>query len=55
MDVTVGVPEIDPSVFDKANPDGREGDIDQEVTVPDTVGVWTLIAVSMTRLNVLGE
>jgi|SaaInlV_120m_DNA_3_1039746.scaffolds.fasta_scaffold61079_1 hypothetical protein len=46
---------MDPSVFDNANPEGREGDTDQEVTVPDTVGVWTLMAVSRTRLNVLGE
>jgi hypothetical protein len=35
---------MDPSVFDNANPEGREGETDQEVTVPDTVGVWTLMA-----------
>ena len=37
-------------------PEGRFGEIDQEVTVPpEEVGVWSLIAVLRTRLKVLGE
>jgi hypothetical protein len=37
-------------------PEGRLGEIDQDVTEPPVeVGVWSLIAVLRTRLKVLGE
>ena len=38
-EVTVGVPEIVPVVVEMETPAGRDGLIDQDVTVPVTVGV----------------
>ena len=51
----VGVPEIAPVDDDKERPAGREGEIDQVVTVPVTVGVTVFIAVPCVKENVFGE
>ena len=52
---TVGVPEIAPVDVDNERPDGREGEIDQDVTVPVTDGVTVFIAVPCVKENVFGE
>ena len=51
----VGVPEIAPVVDDNVRPAGREGEIDQDVTVPVTDGVTVFIAVPCVKENVFGE
>ena len=50
-----GVPEIAPVVLDSERPFGREGDIVQDVTVPETEGVTVFIAVPCVKENVFGE
>ena len=44
-DSAVGVPEIAPVVLDRESPAGKDGEIDQEVTVPVTEGVTVFMAV----------
>ena len=51
----VGVPEIAPVDEDNERPAGREGEIDQDVTDPVTVGVTVFIAVPCVKENVFGE
>ena len=48
--MAVGVPEIAPLVDEKVRPAGRDGEIDQEVTVPPlAVGVAVVMAVPLVR------
>ena len=50
--ISVGVPEIVPSVVLKARPAGRVGEIDQVTTSsPLTVGVTEVMAVPLVRVN----
>ena len=51
----VGVPEIAPVEVEKESPDGREAEIDHEVTVPPLeVGVTVVMAVFLVNVRVLG-
>ena len=52
--MAVGVPEIAPFVDDNDNPDGSVGEIDQDVTVPETVGVTVDMAIFCVRSNTVG-
>ena len=51
-DVTVGVPEMAPVVVENERPEGNDGEIDHEVTVPPLeVGVTAVMAVPLLRVN----
>ena len=51
----MGVPLMAPVEESRDNPDGNEGETDQEVTGPPLeVGVTVVMAVPLVRLNVLG-
>ena len=53
--MAVGVPEIAPLVDEKVRPAGRDGEIDQEVTVPPlAVGGAVVKSVPLVRVNELG-
>ena len=50
-DVTVGVPEMAPVVVENERPEGNDGEIDHEVTVPPLdVGVTVVMAVPLLRV-----
>lgn len=50
-DVTVGVPEMAPVVVENERPEGNDGEIDHEVTVPPPdVGVTVVMAVPLLRV-----
>lgn len=50
-DVTVGVPEMAPVVVENERPDGSDGEIAHEVTVPPLdVGVTVVMAVPLLRV-----
>ena len=51
-EMAVGVPEIAPLVVENERPAGREGEIDQEVTVPPrALGVAVVMAVPLVNVN----
>ena len=51
-EMAVGVPEIAPWVVEKERPAGREGESDQEVTVPPrALGVAVVMAVPLVNVN----
>lgn len=53
--IAVGVPEITPVEVSRANPVGREGDTDQDVTAPpDEVGDAGVIAMPIVNVSELG-
>ena len=53
--IAVGVPLISPVDVSKDKPAGREGDTDQDVTVPPLAdGVTAVIAVPFVRVNEFG-
>ncbi len=50
-DVTVGVPEMAPVVVENERPEGNDGEIDHDVTVPPLdVGVTVVMAVPLLRV-----
>ena len=50
-DVTVGVPEMAPVVVENERPEGNDGEIDHDVTVPPLdVGVTVVMAVPLVRV-----
>lgn len=52
MLIAVGVPEISPVEVSKDSPVGRDGEIDQDTTVPPlTEGVALVIATPFVRVN----
>ena len=53
--MTVGVPEIAPFEDESDNPDGREGEIDHDVTVPETEGVTVDMAMFCVSSKMFGE
>ena len=53
--IAVGVPLIAPVVVEKESPDGSDGEIDQEVTVPPLeVGVTVVMVVPFVSVSELG-
>ena len=53
--IAVGVPLISPVEVSNDKPAGKDGETDQEVTVPPLiVGVTVVIAVPFVRVNELG-
>ena len=53
--IAVGVPLIAPVVAEKERPDGSDGEIDHEVTVPPLdVGVTVVMVVPFVSVRVLG-
>ena len=51
-EIMVGVPEIAPVAVEKVRPAGREGEIDQDVTVPPrALGVAVVMAVPLVSVN----
>ena len=53
--IAVGVPLISPVDVSRDNPAGRDGDTDQEVTVPPlVVGVTAVIAVPFVKVKEFG-
>ena len=53
--IAVGVPLIAPVVEEKESPDGSDGEIDQEVTVPPLeVGVTVVMVVPFVSVSELG-
>ena len=55
LETVVGVPDISPVELSMDNPDGRDGETDQEVAAPPLeVGVTAVIALSLTKLRELG-
>ena len=54
--ISVGVPEMVPSVVLKLKPPGRLGEMDQVTTAPPlTVGVTDVMAVPLVSVNVDGS
>ena len=53
--MAVGVPEMAPFVDDNDNPAGSVGEIDQDVTVPVTVGVTVDMAMFCVKSKMFGE
>ena len=50
-DVTVGGPEMAPVVVENERPEGNDGEIDHDVTVPPLdVGVTVVMAVPLVRV-----
>ena len=50
-EVTVGVPEMAPVVVENERPEGNDGEIDHDVTVPPLdVGVTVVMAVPLLRV-----
>ena len=50
--MVVGVPEIAPLLVENTRPEGNDGEIDQEVTVPPlTLGVTVVMAVPLVKVN----
>ena len=48
----MGVPEIAPLLVENERPEGNDGEIDQEVTVPPlTLGVTVVMAVPLVKVN----
>ena len=53
--IAVGVPLMAPVVAEKESPDGSDGEIDHEVTVPPLdVGVTVVMVVPFVSVRVLG-
>ena len=53
--IAVGVPLMAPVVVEKESPDGSDGEIDHEVTVPPLdVGVTVVMVVPLVKVNELG-
>ena len=53
--IAVGVPLMAPVVVEKESPDGSDGEIDHEVTVPPLdVGVTVVMVVPFVSVRVLG-
>lgn len=53
--VVVGVPEIAPVEVENESPDGSDGEIDHETTVPPLeVGVTVVMVVSFVNVSELG-
>ena len=54
-EIAVGVPPIAPVEVSKVRPEGRDGEIDQDVTVPPLeVGVTVVIATPFVKTEELG-
>ena len=53
--IVVGVPLISPVVVSRVSPFGKDGETDQEMTVPPVeVGVTVVIAVPLVSVSELG-